>query len=64
MKKQNFITVKEFLENNLELKQGQTCYRFNSKTKAYWPLGTWKNGKVWSGIIQTELEPENTYIKV
>lgn len=64
MKEFKLMTVQEYLETKGELTQGQTCYLNNPKTKSYWPLGTWKNGKIWSGSISMTLEPEKTFVKV
>lgn len=64
MKEFKIITVEEYLRTKGELKHGQTCFSHNPKTKSYWPLGSWKNGKVWSGSISMSLDPEKMFVKI
>lgn len=63
MKKRNFILIEDFLKTN-ELPEGTKIFNKSAKTNAYWSLGTWKAGKVWSNAISMTLEPEKQYVHV
>lgn len=57
-----FISVQEFLEAGFSL-DGKTVYTQHSTRKNFWPLGIFRNGKIFSGVISLTLEPKSMYVK-
>lgn len=43
--------------------EGKTIYS-KSNSGAYFNLGTYKKGAVYSGSIRVELDPKNMYLKI
>lgn len=60
----NYISIQDYLKSHSDLPNLTGIYSLNPKLKKYWKLGSFKDGAVWSGMIQLKLDPETMFVKV